>query len=119
MNAAVMSIAVTEARTACKDEPDILERVRKAMRACHNHWMVTNEGQQFNAALAAAMLESNEEDKDRIARSGKAFNRLNNAVAAMISGVPVDLEAMAVEADAEPKEDLIPVRQLWDETKRR
>lgn len=114
---AVMAIAVTEARHACKGEPDILERIRKAMRACHNHWMVTNEAHQFNAALAAAMLESEGAEKDRIGRSGKAFNRLNNAVGAMVNGVPVDIEAVAEEAKNDG-DDLIPVRKLWDETAR-
>jgi hypothetical protein len=115
---AVMAIAITEARSACKGEPDILERIRKAMRACHDHWIVTNEAQQFNASLAAAMLESEGDEKDRIGRSGKAFNRLNNAMAAMVNGVPVNLEAVADEAK-DDGDDIIPVRKLWDETKRR
>lgn len=117
MNAAVMSIAVTEARNACKGESDILERIRKAMRVCHNHWMVTGEAQQLNSALAGAMLESEGEERDRIGRSGKAFNRANIALAAMVSGVPVDIEAMEAELASEPVDDIIPIAQLWRETK--
>jgi hypothetical protein len=110
----VMVIAVHEAREACKGEPDILERVRKAMRACHDHWMVTNESQQLNSALAAAMLESDALEKERIGRSGKAFNRANSALAALASGVPVDLEKMLAE---EQGDDLLPIADLWRKTK--
>lgn len=117
MNAVVMSIAVTEARGACKGEPDILERIKKAMRACHGHWMVTNEAEQLNSAIAAAALESDGDEKDRILRSGKAFNDANNAVAALMRGVPVDLEAMVEKMDK--SDDILPVRKLWDETKQR
>lgn len=111
----VMAIAVHEARDACKGEPDILERVRKAMRACRDHWMVTNEGQQLNSALAAAMLESDEAEKDRIGRSGKNFNRANSVLAALVAGVPVDLEQMAAEKQ---DDDLLPIADLWRSTAR-
>lgn len=116
MNDAVMAIAVTEARSACKGEADVTERLRKAMRTCRDHWMLTGEGHQINAALAAAMLESSAAEKDRIARSGKAFNRLNNMMAALHSGVPVNVEAVAAEA-ADDGDDLIPVFNLWNECK--
>lgn len=119
MNDVVMSIAITEARSACKGEPDIIERIKKAMRACHDHWMVTKEAQQFNSALAAAALESEPGEKDRILYSGKKFNSLNNAIAAASNGVPVDFSALVAEGeDDKPSDYLIPVRKLWDETKR-
>jgi hypothetical protein len=111
-----MALAISEARSACKGEPDILERVRKAMTVCHDHWMCTLEVDQFNSALAAAMLESmDEKERDRIARSGRAFNSVNNAFAAMVSGVPVDLEAVAKQAEL--GDDIIQVHKLWNETK--
>lgn len=116
MNAGLMSIAISEARSACKGEPNIIERVKKAMRACHDHWMVTNEGQQLNSAMAAAALESEGDEKDRILRSGKAFNDANNALNALIQGIPVDMEEMVARMDK--SEDILPVRDLWNETKR-
>jgi hypothetical protein len=110
---AVMAIAATEARAACKGEPDVIERIKKAMKACRNHWMVTDENEQFRAAVAAALLESNGEEKDRIERSAKSLSRVSAMLKAMQAGVPVDIEAMA----AEPQEsDLIPLNKLWHET---
>lgn len=115
MNDVVTSIAVTEARSSCKDEPDIAERLKKAMRACHGHWMVTAETEQFRAAVAAAALESNEEEKDRILRSGRKATEINNAMAAAAAGVPVDLISVLSDAD----EDLLPLMRLWKETNTR
>jgi hypothetical protein len=112
----LMAIAVAEARPACAGEPDIVERVKKAMRVCNNHWMVTAEVHRVNAALAAAALESNEKERDRITRSGSAMNKANNALAALISGVPVDLEALSAQM---PKEDdLLPIMDMWNAVKK-
>lgn len=108
-----MLIATSEARHACRGEPDITERLKKAMRACRDHWMETNEANQFKSAIAAAMLESAGDERTRIERSAAALNKLGAMIQALTAGVPVDLEAMA----AEPKQDdLIPLRTLWDET---
>jgi hypothetical protein len=114
---AVMAIAVTEARTACKGEPNIEQRIKKAMRACHGHWMVTNEVQQLNSALAAAALESPiVDEKNRILRSGSALNKLNYALNAAVSGVPVDFTRLV---DEIPKEDdRLPLIDWWNETKK-
>jgi len=112
---ALMAIAATEARHACKGEPDVIERIKKAMKACRNHWMVTDEKEQFRAAVAAALLESEGEEKDRIERSAQSLNRLGAMLNAMQAGVPVDIEAMA----AEPQDaDLIPLNKLWHDTAR-
>jgi len=108
MNDPIMAIAVLEARDACKGEPDILERVKKAMRACADHWMVTNPLQQLNAAIAAAALESNDAEKDIILRSGKDMNTAIATIQALISGVPVDMEKMD-----RPDQDLIPIAEMW------
>lgn len=108
-------IAAAEARSRCAGEPDITERIKKAMRACHDHWMVTNETEQFRAAVAAAMLESPDEaEKDRIARSSKALNKVEAMLQALQAGVPVDFESMAAEKQ---DDDILPLRQLWDETR--
>lgn len=110
----VAMIAASEARGSCADEPDITERIKKAMKACHNHWMVTSEPEQFRAALAAAMLESPPDERDRIERSARALNRVAAVLTALQAGVPVDLEGIAAEKQ---DDDLIPLRKLWDETR--
>jgi nicotinate-nucleotide pyrophosphorylase len=108
-------IATHEAREACKGEADLIERVKKAMRACHGHWMETNEGEQLRAALAAAMLESPDEiQKDRIARSAQALSKMGAALNAISQGVSLDV----IETFSQIDDDILPIRQLWNETKK-
>lgn len=105
-----MVIAVHEARDACKGEPDLVKRIEKAMRACRNHWIETNEDAQFKSALAAAMLESDEADKDRITRSMDQLRKVSAVIGALQAGVPVDLEKMA---EDKPAEDILPLSRMW------
>lgn len=110
-----MMVASHEARDACKGEPDLIERIRKAMRAVHDHWMETNETNQFRSALAGVLLETTDDDeKDRVVRSSQALSRMSATIQALQNGVPVDIEAMAAEPVAD---DIIPLQKLWDETK--
>jgi hypothetical protein len=97
----------------CANEPDLEQRCRKAMKAAANHWMVTEDQQQFKGAIGAVLLakETTEEEKARInatVRSLAAFN-------AMVSGVPVDLDAMIKNADEGPAP--IPLVKWWHEVK--
>jgi hypothetical protein len=111
-----MMIAAMEAQHACKGEPDLMERIKKAMRACIDHWMETNEANQFRAAVAAVILESDGAEKERVERSAAALNRLGAMLQAMQAGVAVDLETELAE---QPKaEDLIPLRSIWEEIKK-
>jgi hypothetical protein len=110
MNDATMTIAAMEAREACKGETDLMERIRKAMKAVRNHWMVTDESQQFRAAIAAAILESSGDERDRIERSAKELNRVSVILSAFKAGVPVDVEAMEP-----PAERVIPLTKMWRE----
>jgi hypothetical protein len=114
MNDAVLAIAASDARSACKGEPDIMERIRKAMKACKNHWMETNENNQFRAAVAAAILESSGDEKDRIERSAKSLNKVGAMLNALRAGVPVDIEAMACDDNFD---DMIQLMKIWNETK--
>lgn len=110
MNDAVISICAMEAREACKGEPDLMERIRKAMKSARNHWMVTNPSQQFRAAVAAAILESSGDERARIERSVKALNQLGAMLQALQASVPVDIEAME-----KPADDTIPLTKMWNE----
>ena len=109
-----MLIAVLEARGACKGEPDVIERIKKAMRKCKGHWMEVDESNQFKSAIVAAVLESEGQEKDRIERSSRQLGRLSAVMTALQAGVPVDLEAMAAE---KMDDDIIPLMALWHEIK--
>ena len=111
-NDAMFSIVATEAKMACENEPDITERIKKAMRAAKDHWMETNEDGQFRGALGGAMLASDDDDKERI----KASLLPLQALAAALQGVPVDI-GRALPDDPDEVAKLLPLRKLWDEVK--
>jgi hypothetical protein len=96
----------------CENEPDLMRRIQKAMKAARNHWIVLDENDQFRGAIAAAIIASEGAERDRIKRSAKALGRLGALFQALQAGLPVDLEGMAAEKQ---DEDLIPLRKLWDE----
>lgn len=97
-----------------RDEP-LTERLLFAMRYVRKHkddlfWMVVNadEDLMMRAAIAGVLLAGNEQDKDIITRSLKPLK----ALAAMLSGVPVDIERALAEAG----DDVIPLAKLWHES---
>ena len=112
-NEALLSIIVAECQNV--DEPDLIERVKACMRRANDHWMVTDEEEQFKGALAAAMVLSETGDQERIKSSLKPLQ----AIGALMSGVPVDLERVLREQE-EAKEsghEPIPLRKLWGDIK--
>lgn len=110
MSDAALSFCAMEAALACKGEPDLMDRIRKAMNATRNHWMITNENEQFRAAVAAAIMESVGEERERLERSAKSLNQLGAMLQALQAGVPVDIDAME-----KPADDTIPLTKMWNE----
>lgn len=93
------------------EETDIGERIKQCMRRTYQHWMATDEDLQFRGALAGAMGLSDDDDKQRITDALKPLQ----ALSAMMSGVPVDLEAVTAQLDMD---NLVPLRKLWEEVKK-
>jgi len=105
-------IAITETRERLKDSTNISleKRLKKAMQYTCNHWLVTQEEDQFQAAVRAVMLECSNEEKQWIEKELKILN----GIAAAISGVPVDMVKLM---NGIKEEDFIGLKKLWDETK--
>jgi hypothetical protein len=102
-------IACADAGAACADEPDIMERLRKAMRATKNHWMLHKESDQLRAGVAGAVAVSEGEERERIISSYKALVKLDAAVNAMNEGLTIN------SAEMEPPADFIPLMKIWQE----
>lgn len=110
---AILSIIAAECGAACKDEPDLIKRIKKAMAPVANgHWMSLDEDTNIRGAIAAVLLspETTEDDKKRIEFT---FSQIR-ALAALTSGVPVNMAAVA----ANPEEiKPISLVSLWHEVK--
>ena len=113
MNNNLLSIVAAECQGPCANEPDLLERIKKAMQPVANgHWMVTDDDLCLRGALAAVLLdpETTEDDKQRITFTLEQMCAIN----AMMTGVPVDVEqALANPDEIEP----VPLIKLWHEAK--
>lgn len=100
---AVVRVEATVALGRLDSETSLSDRLRAAFEAVRNHWLAPSDEVKFQAAMEAVYLLASEEEKARMeaeARRGRALN-------ALLSGVPVDIEAVA-EAD----EGLEPVRAM-------
>lgn len=107
----LIGIAVTEAKIALEKHADdtLEDQFRAAARSTFRHWMVTDEQQQFMAACEALYAVASAEDKERIKSELESLRDL----AALLSGVPVDLERMSERQEDAPEP--IGLRGLWIE----
>ena len=111
MNHTDLTIAVQIIQPACKGEPDLIERIRKAMTEAKDYWASTDDDLRFRGALGAALLETHHPDeRRRLEASINAIKNLN----ALLSGVPVDVERMTSELD---EIEVIPLQKMWQEAK--
>ena len=76
-------IAMIEARESCKGKKNLKARILAAMKVTKHHWLVPKDGERFQAAVAAAMLESTEVEKERVKEEMDALKHLD----AILSGV--------------------------------
>jgi hypothetical protein len=88
-----------------------------AFRAGHNHWMYLDEQTQFKGAIGAALIVLKEGPEfERVQRSVTALGKLSAIMNALQQGVPIDLEAMLKEKEAEPDQTpVIPLSKLWND----
>jgi hypothetical protein len=110
MDDRLLSIGIVEAREKCKDITDVEQRVKAAMKVMKNHWFVTDEPQQFRAAIAAAVMESPEQEAEILIRSNRNLAKLSISIQATMSGMEVS------DANLEDGE-MLPIMGWWKEVK--
>lgn len=113
MNDVMLSLVAVEAGSACRGEPDLIERIKKAMRAARDHWMVLDPEIQLRGALAAVLQESEGAERERLERSIERLKKASALLSALASGVPVDFEAVELPSD-EDNAGTIPILKLWE-----
>lgn len=104
-------VAITELRTVAKEEGTVKERLLATMKEARSHWLVTNDEEQFKAAVGAVIMESDHETQERI----RAEMRVLNTVGAAAAGIPVDWEAFVEDVPSDP----IGLLALWQSTGRK
>lgn len=104
MLSVTMLVAVKDIAIECAGEPDLMERVRKAMQHARAHWLIADPNARYTAAVAAALLETTEPaERERMERS----IALCRAVAETLDGRSVP------DAALNHAEDCIPLLGMW------
>lgn len=99
-------VAVTELKQSVDADKPITERLKAAMAQARQHWLVTNEDDQFRAAIGAVLLSATDDEKARIESELKALRALSAATA----GVPINFAAL------DTQKDPIGLLKIWKET---
>lgn len=115
-NDAIILIVSAEAENACKDEPDFIERITKAMTTAKGNWMTTNPDEQLKGALNAALKTSSGDEYDHLEKSIKRMGEAHALLAALTSGIPVDYEALEKKNEELENDGFepVPIMELWN-----
>lgn len=104
-----------ECRNALEGVTDAKAALEITMKAGFNHWMFTDEQDQFKGAIGAAMVHLRSGDQyERIVKSFKQLQRASALISALQAGIPVDFENMET---PEKDDTLLPLNQMWCDIK--
>jgi hypothetical protein len=113
-NDAMLMIVVSECKHAVEDCIGGLEdKLRAAMNAAKNHWMVLDKDTQFRGAVGAVMIHygKDSEEYKRLAYEVDAMRKLS----AFISAAQADLSVELPETSDEPRPEPVGIMKLWQE----
>ena len=116
MSDVLLSLIAAECKTACANEPDVTERLKKSMRkVASGHWMGGNEDVWLRGAIGGVLL-SDETTDDDAARIKQSLEEMR-ALSAMLSGVPVDMEGLSALIDRRDDTEPLQLMKIWDDVK--
>lgn len=108
-----MNVAIQEIHSHLKKEQPIRERFKEAAKIAVDHWLITDEDERFRCAVGAVMLDATPEER-LIINDEMASLR---AMSAMMSGVPVDLEALFGSDPMERIDKFYGLLAIWKEVR--
>lgn len=120
----IVAIAAVEVRAAVEDlvakqpEASLEDRAQAAMKNARRSWCCTGEKEQFLAACEGLYATASEDEQERIREDLEALGRVSALLNALSAGIPVDLEAMAAQAEEQKPSNPLGLRRLWQETAR-
>lgn len=117
-----VELAAALIETECRDKfvghTKAEELLQIAFKAAHNHWMFTDEQDQFKGALGAVLITLKEGPEfERLQASIKKLGQLSAVLNALQQDVPVDMEAMLKTQEEEPKVEHVPLNKMWCDVK--
>ena len=107
-------IGIAELQASVDSKQPLEQRLKVAMGAALNHWLVIDEESQFTMAVGAVMMDATEEEKERINVDLKFLKAMSSAA----SGVPVDFGRLMEELGEDSATKAVGLRKLWDDVKK-
>ena len=68
-----MLIAIQDVESQIDHSKPLEEKLLDAMKKIQNHWLITNEDEQFKCAIGAVLSKASEEDREKINAELKAL----------------------------------------------
>lgn len=92
-------VALTEAKHAIRADDSLEDQLRASPRATKDHWLVTNEGERFKAAVGAVMsFHGPESDAfKRLAWEVRQLDKISAMQQAALAGLSVDVGSLDFE----------------------
>lgn len=122
MSRDIYQVGAALVESECRDSfvgiTDAAELVKIAFKAARTNWMVTDEDQQFKSGIGAVLIALKEGPEfERVRRSVEETGKMGAMLNALQQGIPVDLEAMLAQQEAQTDRDsLIPLTKLWHDS---
>jgi hypothetical protein len=117
MSDTMLALVAVEARSALDGHVgDLRSAAVKAMRACHNHWMVLEQEAQFRGALVGLMQHYGPESEEykRLSWEIGQIRKLDAMIVAGAAGLSVNLEGLV--DDEKPPYEPLGLIGIWRET---
>ncbi len=94
------------------------DMLRVAFKNAFNHWMFTDEQDQFKGAVGAVLLRLRTgPEYDRVNVALRSLSRFSAILNALQAGVPVDFEALNAQDDMPKADEVISLNQMWCDVK--
>jgi len=106
-----MQIAIFEIASTLDLKASLKEKLKQAMKEALNHWLITDEDEQFHCAVSAVLLTVSKEEKTRIVNEMKFLQALSSSA----KGIPVNWGILVTELQ---RQKPIGLMALWQQVKK-
>ena len=108
-------LVASEAKIALSPDKSLEENLLAAMKSARNNWMAPSDDDALSGAVAATMMFYGEgtPEYERLSRDFKTLKKVNAALHAAMSGVPVDFAALVDQEEQGKADDPIKFMDLW------
>ena len=108
-------LVASEAKIALSPDKSLEDNLLAAMKSARNNWMAPSDDDALNGAVAGTMMFYGEgtPEYERLSRDFKMLKKVNAALHAAMSGVPVDFSDLIDQEEQDNANEPIKFMNLW------